>query len=162
MRFGEWKLPIEFENTPCETYRPAQPVGADNAEVLGDWLGMSAAEVKVIVLRYCWSDIREKARTLFQEKFYDVNRYRLGRVGRFRINRKLELNVSEKEMTLRPEDLIASINYLLELAVSGGRSVNRVLHPRRSVGWARYSNGPDEFRQRRHRCCDPLVAWPPR
>ena len=44
----------------------------------------------------------EKARSLFQEKFYDVNRYRLGRVGRFRINRKLKLNVSEKEMTLRP------------------------------------------------------------
>ncbi len=58
----------------------------------------------------------EKARTLFQEKFYDVNRYRLGRVGRFRINRKLKLDVSEKEMTLRPEDLIASIAYLLELA----------------------------------------------
>jgi DNA-directed RNA polymerase subunit beta len=51
----------------------------------------------------------EKARTLFEEKFYDVNRYRLGRVGRFRINRKLKLAVSEKEMTLRPEDLIASI-----------------------------------------------------
>ena len=57
----------------------------------------------------------EKASTLFQEKFYDVNRYRLGRVGRFRINRKLKLDVSEKEMTLRPEDLIASIAYLLDL-----------------------------------------------
>ena len=62
----------------------------------------------------------EKARTLFQEKFFDVNRYRLGRVGRFRINRKLELGVSEKEMTLRPDDLISSIRYLLELVVSGG------------------------------------------
>ena len=58
----------------------------------------------------------EKARTLFQEKFTDVNRYRLGRVGRFRINRKLELGVSEKEMTLRPDDLIAAIAYLLALA----------------------------------------------
>jgi DNA-directed RNA polymerase subunit beta len=62
----------------------------------------------------------EKARQLFQEKFYDVNRYRLGRVGRFRINRKLNLNVSEKEMTLRPEDLIAAIAYLLELSSTGG------------------------------------------
>ena len=58
----------------------------------------------------------EKAKTLFDEKFYDVNRYRLGRVGRFRINRKLKLGVSEKEMTLRPEDLIASISYLLKLS----------------------------------------------
>ena len=61
----------------------------------------------------------EKARTLFTEKFFDTNRYRLGRVGRFRINRKLELDVSEKEMTLRPDDLIASISYLLELAAGG-------------------------------------------
>ncbi|QDV14030.1 DNA-directed RNA polymerase subunit beta [Rosistilla oblonga] len=57
----------------------------------------------------------EKARTLFAEKFYDSNRYRLGRVGRFRINRKLNLNVSEDEMTLRPDDVIASISYLIAL-----------------------------------------------
>ncbi len=57
----------------------------------------------------------EKAKTLFSEKFCDVNRYRLGRVGRFRINRKLKLGVPEKEMTLRAEDLIASIAYLLKL-----------------------------------------------
>ncbi len=64
----------------------------------------------------------EKARTLFEEKFYDANRYRLGRVGRFRINRKLKLEVSEKEMTLRPDDLIASIQYLLDLVEQTGRA----------------------------------------
>ncbi|MCA9215051.1 MAG: DNA-directed RNA polymerase subunit beta, partial [Planctomycetales bacterium] len=64
----------------------------------------------------------EKARQLFQEKFYDVNRYRLGRVGRFRINRKLDLSVSEEEMTLRPEDMIASLKYLLELSTTGGNA----------------------------------------
>ncbi len=57
----------------------------------------------------------EKARTLFHEKFFDVNRYRLGRVGRFRLNRKLELSVSEDEMTLRSDDLVAAIKYMIEL-----------------------------------------------
>jgi DNA-directed RNA polymerase subunit beta len=57
----------------------------------------------------------EKAKALFHEKFYDTNRYRLGRVGRFRINRKLGLNIDENEMTLRSDDLIAAINYLLRL-----------------------------------------------
>ncbi|MEX2138222.1 MAG: DNA-directed RNA polymerase subunit beta [Pirellulales bacterium] len=57
----------------------------------------------------------EKARALFHEKFYDTNRYRLGKVGRFRINRKLGLTVNENEMTLRSDDLIASIRYLLKL-----------------------------------------------
>ena len=57
----------------------------------------------------------EKARTLFTEKFYDENRYRLGKVGRFRLNRKLELGVNESEMTLRPDDMIAAIRYLIDL-----------------------------------------------
>ncbi|MEM7784007.1 MAG: DNA-directed RNA polymerase subunit beta, partial [Planctomycetota bacterium] len=61
----------------------------------------------------------EKARTLFREKFFDSNRYRLGQVGRFRINRKLGLGIPEKEMTLRPEDILESMKYLLELSVNG-------------------------------------------
>ncbi len=64
----------------------------------------------------------EKARALFTEKFYDTNRYRLGRVGRFRINRKFGLNVSEEEMTLRSEDLLAAMKYLLELRGESGEA----------------------------------------
>ena len=52
----------------------------------------------------------EKARTLFNEKFYDENRYRLGKVGRFRLNRKLGLDVGE-ELTLRHDDMISAIAY---------------------------------------------------
>jgi DNA-directed RNA polymerase subunit beta len=65
----------------------------------------------------------EKARALFHEKFYDTNRYRLGRVGRFRINRKLGTDVEETEMVLRPEDLIHSVKYILKL-VTGDQSVH--------------------------------------
>ncbi len=57
----------------------------------------------------------EKARTLFNEKFYDENRYRLGKVGRFRLNRKLGTDVSEDVMTLRHDDMISAIKYLLDL-----------------------------------------------
>ena len=57
----------------------------------------------------------EKAKTLFAEKFYDDNRYRLGKVGRFRLNRKLGLDVQESVMTLRPEDMISAIKYLIDL-----------------------------------------------
>ncbi len=57
----------------------------------------------------------EKARTLFTEKFYDENRYRLGKVGRFRLNRKLALDAKETEMTLRPDDMISAIRYLIDL-----------------------------------------------
>jgi DNA-directed RNA polymerase subunit beta len=57
----------------------------------------------------------EKARELFKEKFQDANRYRLGKVGRFRINRKFDQNVPETEMTLRAVDFVNAIKYLLKL-----------------------------------------------
>jgi DNA-directed RNA polymerase subunit beta len=57
----------------------------------------------------------EKARELFREKFQDPNRYRLGRVGRFRINRKFGQNIPETEMTLRALDYLNAIRYVLGL-----------------------------------------------
>ncbi|QDU72057.1 DNA-directed RNA polymerase subunit beta [Mucisphaera calidilacus] len=57
----------------------------------------------------------DKARQLFAEKFFDENRYRLGKVGRFRINRKFDLEVPETEMALRAEDFLKVIGYMLDL-----------------------------------------------
>ncbi|MBI1368190.1 MAG: DNA-directed RNA polymerase subunit beta [Planctomycetes bacterium] len=57
----------------------------------------------------------DKARALFAEKFYDENRYRLGKVGRFRINRKFNLNIPETDMKIRAEDFMAVLKYLLDL-----------------------------------------------
>ena len=62
----------------------------------------------------------EKAKELFREKFLDSNRYRLGRVGRFRINRKFDQNVAETEMTLRSVDFVNAIKYLLDLRAGIG------------------------------------------
>ena len=57
----------------------------------------------------------EKARELFHEKFFDDTRYRLGRVGRFRLNRKFGLDVNEEQQTLQPSDFVHAIRYLLDL-----------------------------------------------
>ncbi len=62
----------------------------------------------------------DKAQTLFEEKFFDENRYRLGRVGRFRINRKFDQNVPETVMTLRSEDLVNSLKYMFKLRSGEG------------------------------------------
>ena len=40
------RLPIYFERTPCDEYKPAPVVGQHNAEVLSEWLGMSEEEVR--------------------------------------------------------------------------------------------------------------------
>ncbi|GHT36437.1 hypothetical protein FACS189427_08040 [Planctomycetales bacterium] len=57
----------------------------------------------------------DKAKQLFNERFFDTNRYRLGRVGRFRINRKLDLDIPLDEMTLSAEDIIQAVNYMNRL-----------------------------------------------
>lgn len=69
----------------------------------------------------------DKARKLFQEKFYDENRYRLGKVGRFRLNRKFEKGIPETEMVLRPEDFVESLRYILKLR-SGEGQVDDIDH----------------------------------
>jgi len=83
----------------------------------------------------------DKAVTLFQEKFFDEARYRLGRVGRFRINRKFEQNVPETVMTLRSEDLVNSIKYVVKL--------------RRNEG---YTDDIDHLGNRRLRTIDELAS----
>ncbi len=62
----------------------------------------------------------EKARELFHEKFFDTNRYRLGRVGRFRINRKFNQDVPDDRMTLEPIDYVNAIRYILNLRKGKG------------------------------------------
>jgi DNA-directed RNA polymerase subunit beta len=63
---------------------------------------------------------QEKAATFFAEKFFDSNRYRLGKVGRFRLNRKFGQSVAEDEMTLRPEDFLNTMKYMLALRNNEG------------------------------------------
>ncbi len=57
----------------------------------------------------------DKAKKLFNEKFYDENRYRLGKVGRFRLSRKFEKDGDGGSMTLTVEDMVECLKYLLKL-----------------------------------------------
>ncbi|RMH29296.1 MAG: DNA-directed RNA polymerase subunit beta [Planctomycetota bacterium] len=57
----------------------------------------------------------EKAKQLFAEKFFDENRYRLGQVGRFRINRKFDMDTPEDQMFLLGIDFLKVVQYLLDL-----------------------------------------------
>ena len=65
----------------------------------------------------------EKAKDLFKEKFQDPNRYRLGKVGRFRINRKFNQNVPETEMVLQSVDYLNAIRYVLTLREGEGSAM---------------------------------------
>ena len=62
----------------------------------------------------------EKAKDLFKEKFFDESRYRLGKVGRFRLNRKFNTSFPEDLQTLTKEDLVEAVRYLLKLRAGEG------------------------------------------
>lgn len=91
-------------------------------------LGLSVSEHEEALL-HLYARLRpgnppqvEKARQLFQEKFFDVSRYRLGKVGRFRINRKFDLDVPEEDMHIRSEDFLQVIRYILDLRNSRNKA----------------------------------------
>ena len=55
------------------------------------------------------------AREVIQNLFFSEKRYDLGEVGRYRINKKLDLGTSIDVRVLTKEDIIAIIKYLIEL-----------------------------------------------
>ena len=57
----------------------------------------------------------ETARGVIDKLFFSETRYDLGEVGRFRINKKLGLDISEDVRTLSKVDIISIIKYLIEL-----------------------------------------------
>ena len=58
------------------------------------------------------------ARSVIMRLFFDPKRYNLGRVGRYKLNRKLGFDISDEELstvTLRKEDIIGALKYLVGL-----------------------------------------------
>ena len=57
----------------------------------------------------------ETARGIIDKLFFSDKRYNLGEVGRYKINRKLELNIDRDVLVLTKEDIIAIVRYLVSL-----------------------------------------------
>ena len=58
------------------------------------------------------------ARSTMMRLFFDPKRYNLGKVGRYKLNRKLGLPTTDQELegvTLRKEDVIGALKYLIRL-----------------------------------------------
>ncbi|MDR2137999.1 MAG: DNA-directed RNA polymerase subunit beta [Tannerella sp.] len=92
------------------------------------------------------------AREVITNLFFSEKRYDLGDVGRFRINRKLNLTISEDIKVLTKEDIIEIIKYLIELINSKAmvddidhlsnrrvRTVGEQLYNQFGIGLARMS-----------------------
>jgi DNA-directed RNA polymerase subunit beta len=57
----------------------------------------------------------QNAKLLLKRLFFDQKRYDLGVVGRHKMNLKLEMEVDLQERTLRQEDLVEAMKYLMRL-----------------------------------------------
>ena len=58
------------------------------------------------------------ARSAIMRLFFDPKRYNLGRVGRYKLNSKLGLEINDEELkivTLKKEDVIGALKYLIKL-----------------------------------------------
>ncbi len=61
------------------------------------------------------------ARAALDRVFFDPKRYDLGRVGRYKINQRLKLDVAASETVLTREDFVTILRYLIELNEGRGR-----------------------------------------
>lgn len=57
-----------------------------------------------------------------KQMFFDPRRYDLGTVGRYKLNRRLKINVSLETVTLTPEDVVAAVKYLINLQNGKGKT----------------------------------------
>ena len=55
------------------------------------------------------------AKALLKRLFFDPKRYDLGRVGRYKINQKLEMDVDVEQRTLQGHDVVMATKYLIKL-----------------------------------------------
>jgi len=56
---------------------------------------------------------QEGAQVYLNNLFFNARRYDLGKVGRYKLNRKLGINVSEEKQVLTKEDILAMVKYLI-------------------------------------------------
>merc|ERR1712078_491930 len=66
---------------------------------------------------------------LFHSRFFDPKRYDLGRVGRYKINKKLRLTIPDNVRTLTNEDVLSTLDYLINLELDvGGATLDDIDH----------------------------------
>ena len=95
--------------------------GADYA-IIHNTLQKDPTNSEVEAVEYIYRQLRsseppdyETAKSIIDKLFFSEQRYKLGEVGRFRMNKKLGLNIDIDQQVLTREDITTIIKYLIEL-----------------------------------------------
>jgi len=66
--------------------------------------------------------VLDTARDFVKQLFFDPRRYDLGQVGRYKLNRRLKLGLPDDVTVLTPQDIIATVKYLVALQNGYGKT----------------------------------------
>lgn len=99
--------------------------GADETSPIIKMLAKDPTESYETALKDFYRKIRpgepatlSNARSAMMRLFFDPKRYNLGRVGRYKMNRKLGMPIDDQEIekiTLKKEDIVEALKYLIRL-----------------------------------------------
>ena len=97
-----------------QLHRDAEPF---RLEAAGEISRISAAAAREIFSKLRPEEIPtdESSRAYLENLYFNADRYDLARVGRYKLNHKLGLSVSEAVRVLTPEDILKSIEMLARL-----------------------------------------------
>ena len=95
---------------------------ADDYSIIYNTLQKDPSSSEMEAVQYIYRQLRgadppdeETARGIIDKLFFSDKRYNLGEVGRYKINRKLELNIDKELLVLTKEDIIEIVKYLIQL-----------------------------------------------
>ena len=136
-----------------------EDVNSSDYSIIFNTLQKDTSNSEKEAIQYIYRQLRNaeppddaSAREVITNLFFSEKRYDLGDVGRYRINKKLDLGIPMEVRVLTKEDIIAIIKYLIELINSKTdvddidhlsnrrvRTVGEQLYNQFSVGLARMS-----------------------
>src|SRR3982750_3899400 len=110
-----------------------EDVGGDYA-IIYNTLNKDTSNSELEAVQHIYRQLRgadapddETARGIIYKLFFSDKRYDLGEVGRYKINRKLNLNAPLEQKTLTREDIIEIIKYLVRLT-NGKAEIDDIDH----------------------------------
>ncbi len=123
-----------LKSAGIKTIRLAQANDPTMPNLILNTLEKDDAKDEETALRRIYSLLRsgeppdiETARGLLDKMFFNPRRYELGKVGRYRLNKKLGLDVDVENTVLTKEDFVEIIKYLIDLR-EGNRSTDDIDH----------------------------------
>ncbi len=118
----EEDIPVILESGVSTILLHKESATASDYSIIFNTLQKDSTNTEQDAIQYIYRQLRNadppddaSAREVITNLFFSEKRYDLGDVGRYRINRKLDLDISPDVKVLTREDIIAIIKYLIEL-----------------------------------------------